>query len=110
MTVIDAVRGDLAEVRAEVDATLDRFLAEKARTAPDPCLPPLVDVLREFVAGIMETVRGLLNALEGVFNLIKAVPQLGPQKGDRTPFTKLQASATVTSPGDRPKISLVARS
>ncbi|TQM84027.1 geranylgeranyl diphosphate synthase type I [Saccharothrix saharensis] len=51
MTVIDAVRGDLAEVRAEVDATLDRFLAEKARTAPDPCLPPLVDVLREFVAG-----------------------------------------------------------
>jgi len=51
MTVIDAVRGDLAEVRAEVDATLDRFLAEKARTAPDPCLPPLVDVLRGFVVG-----------------------------------------------------------
>ncbi|MCE6994717.1 polyprenyl synthetase family protein [Saccharothrix sp. S26] len=51
MTVIDAVRGDLAEVRAEVDATLDRFLVEKARTAPDPCLPPLVGVLREFVAG-----------------------------------------------------------
>jgi geranylgeranyl diphosphate synthase, type I len=51
MTVIDAVRGDLAEIRAEVDATLDRFLADKARTAPDPCLPPLVDVLREFVAG-----------------------------------------------------------
>ena len=51
MTVIDAVRGDLAEVRAEVDATLDRFLVEKARTAPDPCLLPLVDVLREFVAG-----------------------------------------------------------
>ncbi|KOX18828.1 hypothetical protein ADK67_35480 [Saccharothrix sp. NRRL B-16348] len=51
MTVIDAVRGDLAEVRAQVDATLDRFLVEKARTAPDPCLPPLVEVLREFVAG-----------------------------------------------------------
>ncbi|PSL53050.1 geranylgeranyl diphosphate synthase type I [Saccharothrix carnea] len=51
MTVIDAVRGDLAEVRAKVDETLDRFLAEKARTAPDPCLPPLVDVLREFVSG-----------------------------------------------------------
>ncbi|MFE9749584.1 polyprenyl synthetase family protein [Saccharothrix saharensis] len=51
MTVIDAVRGGLAEVRAEVDATLDRFLAEKARTAPDPCLPPLVEVLKEFVAG-----------------------------------------------------------
>ncbi|QQQ74602.1 polyprenyl synthetase family protein [Saccharothrix sp. 6-C] len=51
MTVTDAVRGDLAEVRAGVDATLDRFLAEKARTAPDPCLPPLVDVLRGFVAG-----------------------------------------------------------
>ena len=51
MTVIDAVRGDLAEVRAEVDATLDRFLAEKAGAAPDPCLPPLVDVLREFIAG-----------------------------------------------------------
>ncbi len=51
MTVIDAVRGELAAVRAEVDATLDRFLEEKARTAPDPCLPPLVDVLRECVAG-----------------------------------------------------------
>ncbi|MEU4743549.1 polyprenyl synthetase family protein [Actinosynnema sp. NPDC023658] len=51
MTVIDAVRGDLAEVRAEVDATLDRFLAGKAGTAPDPCLPPLVEVLRGFVAG-----------------------------------------------------------
>lgn len=51
MTVTGAVRGDLAEVRAEVDATLDSFLAEKARTAPDPCLPPLVDVLRAFTAG-----------------------------------------------------------
>jgi geranylgeranyl diphosphate synthase type I len=51
MTVIDAARGDLAEVRADVDAALDRFLAAKARTAPDPCLPPLVDVLRGFVAG-----------------------------------------------------------
>ncbi|XVS62645.1 polyprenyl synthetase family protein [Actinosynnema sp. CA-299493] len=51
MTVTDAVRGDLVGVRAGVDATLDRFLAEKARTAPDPCLPPLVDVLRGFVAG-----------------------------------------------------------
>jgi geranylgeranyl diphosphate synthase type I len=51
MTVIDAVRGDLAEVRAQVDATLDRFLTEKAHTAPDPCLPQLVDVLRAFIAG-----------------------------------------------------------
>ncbi|GAB3008923.1 polyprenyl synthetase family protein [Saccharothrix stipae] len=51
MTAIDTVRGDLAGVRTEVDATLDRFLAGKARTAPDPCLPPLVDVLREFMAG-----------------------------------------------------------
>ncbi|MEU4442896.1 polyprenyl synthetase family protein [Actinosynnema sp. NPDC050801] len=51
MTTIDAVRDDLAEVRAEVDATLDRFLTGKARTAPDPCLPPLVDVLRGFMAG-----------------------------------------------------------
>ncbi|WP_447003271.1 polyprenyl synthetase family protein [Saccharothrix isguenensis] len=51
MTVTDAVRGDLAEVRAEVDATLESFLAEKVRTAPDPCLPPLVDVLRTFTAG-----------------------------------------------------------
>ncbi|WP_158851688.1 polyprenyl synthetase family protein [Saccharothrix deserti] len=51
MTVIDAVSGDLAEVRAKVDETLDSFMAEKASTAPDPCLPPLVDVLRAFVAG-----------------------------------------------------------
>ncbi|QFZ22208.1 polyprenyl synthetase family protein [Saccharothrix syringae] len=51
MTVIEAVRTDLDGVRAGVDAVLDRFLEDKARAAPDPCLPPLVEVLREFLAG-----------------------------------------------------------
>lgn len=51
MTVIDAARCDLDGARAEVDAELDRFLDDKARAAPDPCLPPLVEVLRGFVSG-----------------------------------------------------------
>lgn len=44
-------RLDLRRVREEVDATLERFLDDKARTAPDPCLPALVDVLRDRTSG-----------------------------------------------------------
>ncbi|MGM1062461.1 polyprenyl synthetase family protein, partial [Saccharothrix sp. Mg75] len=51
MTVIDAVRSDLDSVRADVDSVIVDFLAEQARLAPDPCLPPLVEVLSEFVTG-----------------------------------------------------------
>ncbi|MBY8851507.1 polyprenyl synthetase family protein [Saccharothrix longispora] len=51
MTVIDAVRSDLDSVRADVDSVIDDFLTEQARLAPDPCLPPMVEVLSGFIAG-----------------------------------------------------------
>lgn len=42
---------DLQRVRDQVDTALDRFFDRKVRTAPDMCLPPLIDVLRDFVEG-----------------------------------------------------------
>ncbi|MCR3750635.1 polyprenyl synthetase family protein [Lentzea californiensis] len=40
-----------ARVRDQVDSVLAAFLAGKCGSAPDPCLPPLVAVLREFLEG-----------------------------------------------------------
>ncbi|MBB5803065.1 geranylgeranyl diphosphate synthase type I [Saccharothrix ecbatanensis] len=42
---------DLHRVRDRVDTALDRFLDYKVRTAPDMCLPPLIDALRDFIEG-----------------------------------------------------------
>ncbi|GAA2342253.1 polyprenyl synthetase family protein [Saccharopolyspora halophila] len=41
----------LGELRAEIDEALDRFLGEQARKAPDECVPPLVEIVRDFLAG-----------------------------------------------------------
>jgi len=49
------------------------------------------------LAKIYDQVKSATNQPGGALNLVKAIPQLSPQKGDRTPFTKLQASATVTN-------------
>ncbi|MEV6715365.1 polyprenyl synthetase family protein [Lentzea sp. NPDC051208] len=38
-------------LRERVDSALAAFLAGKCGSAPDPCLPPLVAVLREFLEG-----------------------------------------------------------
>ncbi|MEJ3750153.1 polyprenyl synthetase family protein [Actinomycetes bacterium KLBMP 9797] len=42
---------DADRVRTAVDGVLHAFLDTKAARAPDPCIPPLVDVIREFLAG-----------------------------------------------------------
>lgn len=41
----------LAAVRSRVDAELEQFLDAQARSAPDACLPPLIEVIRSFVSG-----------------------------------------------------------
>ncbi|MFC7344223.1 polyprenyl synthetase family protein [Saccharopolyspora griseoalba] len=46
-----SVEPALDELRAEIDAALDRFLTDQARNAPDECIPPLVEVVRDFLAG-----------------------------------------------------------
>jgi geranylgeranyl diphosphate synthase type I len=40
-----------SRVQSAVDAALHAFLDLKATRPPDPCLPPLVEVIREFLAG-----------------------------------------------------------
>ncbi|GAA5168037.1 MULTISPECIES: polyprenyl synthetase family protein [Amycolatopsis] len=45
------VEGDFGWLRRRVDAVLDEFLEAQARHPVDACLPPLVDVVREFVRG-----------------------------------------------------------
>lgn len=42
---------DADQIRRSVDAALYAFLDMKATHAPDPCIPPLVEVIREFLAG-----------------------------------------------------------
>jgi geranylgeranyl diphosphate synthase type I len=42
---------DFGRLRRAVDAALDEFLEAQARHPVDACLPPLVDVVREFVDG-----------------------------------------------------------
>jgi geranylgeranyl diphosphate synthase type I len=41
----------LDRVRCEVESVLDHFLDRQSRAADDPCLPPLVEVVREFLSG-----------------------------------------------------------
>lgn len=41
----------LDNVRSTVDAELGRFLDAQASTAPDACLLPLIEVIRDFIAG-----------------------------------------------------------
>lgn len=40
----------LSSVRSRVDAELAQFLDAQERSAPDECLPPIIDVIRSFVS------------------------------------------------------------
>jgi geranylgeranyl diphosphate synthase, type I len=42
---------NVGHIRREVDSVLSQFLDLQVRKAPDSCLPELVDVVREFLAG-----------------------------------------------------------
>jgi geranylgeranyl diphosphate synthase type I len=50
----------MAQVRQAVEVTLDAFLQDKAHTACDPHLPPLIEVLRGFIAAGGKRLRPVL--------------------------------------------------